>query len=87
MFCLTASTSVRRVRGRNKCNKLNKMVAKHGPITLDIPARHRTPVGENASLFATKIGELVRNMCELHHDCWTEVPVDVKDALVNHFNV
>lgn len=63
------------------------MVAKHGPIKLEIPSSHWTPVGENASMFTNKISELVRNMCELHHDSWTKVPDDVNDALENHFNV
>jgi hypothetical protein len=49
------------------------MVAVHGAIPIEICDSHQTPVDENASMFSLKIGEIVRSMCELHHDCWTVV--------------
>jgi hypothetical protein len=61
-----------------KCTKLSNYVSKNGPFVLNIPNRHRAPIGKNCSWFASKIGELLRNMCELHHDEWKKVPVQEK---------
>ncbi|XP_059452041.1 uncharacterized protein LOC132182730 isoform X2 [Corylus avellana] len=80
----SSSTTVRRVRGKTKCKKLSDHVLKNGPIVLNIPNKHRAPIGENAAWFASKIGELVRNMCELHHDEWKKVPTAQKSKLLYH---
>ena len=87
MFCITATTSVRSVRGKAKCKKLSDHVIKHGPVVLNIPNRHRAPVGENASWFASKIGEIIRNMCELHHGEWKKVPAEENGKLLFHVQV
>lgn len=70
-FEITAIRHVRRGRGRGKakCKKLNNIVAMHGPILKEIPDGYRAPVGDNASMFVSKVGAIVRCMCELHHDC------------------
>jgi hypothetical protein len=60
------------------------MIAVHGAIPIEICDGHRTPVGESASTFSLKIGEIVRCMCKLHHDCWTVVPDEQKDKATEH---
>jgi hypothetical protein len=78
-FEITAGRPVRRGRGKAKCKKLNDIVVVHGPMPIEIRDGHRAPVGDNASMFVSKVGAIVRNMCELHHDCWTVVPPEQND--------
>jgi hypothetical protein len=87
-FEITASRTIRRGRGRGeaKCKKLNDIVAVHGPILIEIPDGYRA-VGDNASIFVSKVGAIVRCMCELHHDCWTVVPPDQMDTASEHIQV
>jgi hypothetical protein len=87
MCCVTASTAIKKGRGKAKCKNLSIYVDKNGPINLNIPHNHRAPVGDNASWFASKVGEIVRNMCELHHDEWSSVPADEKARLLCHIRV
>jgi hypothetical protein len=68
-FEITVSRLVRRGKGKAKCKKLNGIVAVHGPVPIEIRDGYRAPVGDNASMFVSKVGEIVRCMCELHHDC------------------
>jgi hypothetical protein len=83
MFYVTASTALKKGRGMAKCKNLSYYVVKNGPFILNIPNRHRAPIGENATWFASKIGEIVRNMCELHHD---ECPSSGKEQVVTPYS-
>jgi len=86
-FETTASRPVRRGRGKAKCKKLNDIVAVHDPMPIEIRDGYRAPVGDNASMFVSKVGSIVRSMCELHHDCWTVVPPEQKDKASEHIQV
>jgi len=68
-FEITASRPVRRDRGKAKCKKLNDIVAVHGPMPIKIRDGYRAHVDNNASMFVSKVGEIVRCMYELHYDC------------------
>jgi hypothetical protein len=78
-FEITASRLVRGGRGKAKCKKLNDIVTVHGPMPIEIPKGHQAPVGDNASMFISKVDAIVRCMCELHHDWLTMVPPEQKD--------
>jgi hypothetical protein len=60
------------------------MVDKNGPITLEFEDEFRVPVGKNASLWSRMISTIVYNYCDLHYDCWTKVPTEVKRRLEEH---
>jgi hypothetical protein len=64
--------------------RLNYMVDKNGPITLEFEDEYRVPVGENASLWSRMISTIVYNYCDLHYDCWTKVPAEMKRRLEEH---
>jgi hypothetical protein len=66
---------------------LNDIVAVHGPMPIEICDGYQAPVGNNASMFVSKVGEIIRCMCELHHDCWTVVPFEQKDNAAEHIQV
>jgi len=80
MFPLTARTSVRKTRGKNKNKRLNELV-KNGPIDLLFEDECRAPVGENSSCWSRKISEVVKNHCDLHHVRWGYVPNSMKEML------
>jgi hypothetical protein len=56
-------------------------------MPIEIRDGYRAPVGDNASMFVSKVGSIVRSMCELHHDCWTVVPPEQKDKASEHIQV
>jgi uncharacterized protein YjdB len=58
MFYVTASTAVKKERGKAKCKNLSYYVVKNGPFVLNIRNRHWTLIGENVAWFASKIGRL-----------------------------
>ena len=68
MFSVTASMAIKKEMGKAKCMSLSYHVDKNGPLNLNIPNKHWAPIGNNAAWFVNKIREVVRNMCELHHD-------------------
>ena len=87
MFCVTTSTTLKKGRGKAKCKNLSYHVVKNGPFILNNPNRHWAPIGKNAAWFASKIGEIVRTMCELHHNEWKKVPAEEKAKLLCHAQV
>jgi hypothetical protein len=87
MFYVTASMALKKGRGKPKCKNLSYYVDKNGPLDLNIPNRHRAPIGKNAAWFASKIEEIVCNMCELHHGEWKMVPTEEKAKLLCHAQV
>jgi hypothetical protein len=84
MFCVTANTTIKKGRGKVKCNNLSYHVVKNGPFVLNILNRHRAPISENAAWFVNNIWEIVRNMCELHHCEWKKVLAEEKGKLLCH---
>jgi hypothetical protein len=86
MFRVTATTSIRRGRGKNK-NKRLKELTKNGPIDIEFEGQERYPSGDNAGFFPRLIGEVLSDHCDLHHDSWTEVPSEMVPILKNHVKV
>ena len=87
MFCVTTSMTLKKGKGKAKCKNLSYQVIKNGPFVLNIPNRHRAPIGGNAAWFASKIGEIVRKMCKLHHGKWKKVPAEENAKLLCHAQV
>jgi hypothetical protein len=80
MFPLTARTSVRKTRGKNKNKMLNELV-KNGPINLLFEEECQAPVAENSSCWLRKISEVVKNHSDLHYVRWGLVPKSMKHML------
>ena len=57
------------------------MVEKDGPITLEFEDEYQVLAGENASLWLRMISKIVYNHYDLHYDCWTMVPTELKRIL------
>ena len=87
MYCVTASTAVKKGRGKAKCKNLSIYVDKNGPLKMNIPHNHRAPIGDNVAWFASKVGKIVHNICKLHHDEWSSVQAEEKARLLCHARV
>jgi hypothetical protein len=59
-------------------------MTENGPVDIEIKDKTRLPVGKTASFFPRSIREIVNDHCDLHYDCWTKVPIEMKRILENH---
>jgi hypothetical protein len=73
MFFLTATTSNRGKRGRNKCLEL-KELCKNGPIRLEIKKGNKGATGKRGGQFTRLVSLIVRDHADLHYASWTKVP-------------
>ena len=86
LFCLTATTSNKRKRGRNKCKEFQRKRAL-GIIPITIPPNTQGVIGPNASTFTTRVGYIIQEYAKFHHMSWTKVPDDHKQMLKNRLAV
>jgi hypothetical protein len=74
--------SSKKKRGQNKSTKFSNLI-EHGPVSIEILAEARGPVGNNASQFSRRVTIVVRQHADLWHDSWTRVPPNERQLLRN----
>ncbi|XP_042950995.1 uncharacterized protein LOC122282961 isoform X2 [Carya illinoinensis] len=72
----------KRRRGPAKCTEFKKL-RKHGKVFLKINDGETAPCCENASMFTTRVKQIVRQHCDMSYTRWTDVPQAQKDKLID----
>jgi len=75
------------VRGPSRNIELDRYVATHGKIKIDIDDDVGKPVCTFATKFALAIGTLVRNTIPLKCDTWRVVPIGVRELVIDRLEV
>ncbi|XP_040998793.1 uncharacterized protein LOC121244686 [Juglans microcarpa x Juglans regia] len=71
----------KRRRGPAKCIEFEK-ARKYGKVLLKINEGETAPCCENASMFTTRVSQIVKQHCDMSYARWTDVPDAEKNELI-----
>ncbi|KAF5449833.1 hypothetical protein F2P56_030238 [Juglans regia] len=72
--------------GPAKCIEFEK-VRKYGKVLLKINEGETAPCCENASMFTTRVTQIVKQHCDMSYARWTDVPDAEKNELIERVRV